>query len=783
MEAQVRLLKIAKARAVEAEAFEEAALLKRRIKVLESTLGMEVSLEAPSQPPASDVGACAAAAAGSGGMQDLEPPSTDLATQPAPSSSLAPPLSATMRVLPEERDFVTKSRIAMAARSVTDDRSNGVPTWAFRDTHKHGFAAVKTERPPDLQYVFQGQIEDEPMEEGAVFQTSVTIQVPLEVAFCRVLEEPAGHGVARRLVRLADGAFVGAGVHGAAELLQLDAADKEECAAAFLVTAAKIDIDGLEDHSTVSSDAFFKQPLYQYKSVWRLRLQPPSGTRVTRTVIDFKQFACAEVDALEAVSRAIELECESLRRSWSVALSVVRSDPPQVETLRLAPAAPCAALAKTAAVEGDLYSASFICAASPDVVFAELLSDELLYSCSAFLREGSVLRLSPSKVLLRRTDGAVVLLVIRKQPDRRRLLVSLVACLAGDDLSSAMEITSEDAVMAKPAYRIIEAWACAEHGSSQTVVHRSMQDFKQMRCFERSDLAVSLTEAADQENRLLAKYYRDRAARSGIVTKHAPAAISRRAACAMRKMPELLDMAAHNHVIEVREMLEVRGADPNYIHVREDTWTISNSALVFFEELTPLAVAAEHGACDVIKVLFDHPQIDVNLCCCAYNDLEVYSHYTAYDLAISRGHAHAAALMRARGVLPAASERVSKPIFDRVSGRPVRVAGGAAKASDFAMPSWEAISADSPALAQALREIADALSATKEQSLPSKMKLFKNLLTDWHPDRRQRGGEEVDFATKVFQWLQVVKAWYFDAGGGEVDDARPLPVGSAELYS
>eukprot|EP00408_Alexandrium_pacificum_P046708 CAMPEP_0171257852 /NCGR_PEP_ID=MMETSP0790-20130122/54071_1 /TAXON_ID=2925 /ORGANISM="Alexandrium catenella, Strain OF101" /LENGTH=66 /DNA_ID=CAMNT_0011725999 /DNA_START=15 /DNA_END=211 /DNA_ORIENTATION=- len=65
-----------------------------------------------------------------------------------------------------------------------------------------------------------------------------------------------------------------------------------------------------------------------------------------------------------------------------------------------------------------------------------------------------------------------------------------------------------------------------------------------------------------------------------------PEAISTRANYAMRQMPEILDHAAKNNVLEVREMLEVKGADPNYIHIRKDSWVVSDSRLEFYEEIT-----------------------------------------------------------------------------------------------------------------------------------------------------------------------------------------------------
>merc|ERR1712151_175879 len=100
--------------------------------------------------------------------------------------------------------------------------------------------------------------------------------------------------------------------------------------------------------------------------------------------------------------------------------------------------------------------------------------------------------------------------------------------------------------------------------------------------FERPEVANYITEMADQENRRIADVFRTRRLQQGGGPSPAmPTAISRRAGCAMRRMPELLDMAAQNNVMEVREMLEVKGADPDYIHVREDTRSLSDSALVF----------------------------------------------------------------------------------------------------------------------------------------------------------------------------------------------------------
>jgi hypothetical protein len=176
--------------------------------------------------------------------------------------------------------------------------------------------------------------------------------------------------------------------------------------------------------------------------------------------------------------------------------------------------------------------------------------------------------------------------------------------------------------------------------------------------------------------------------------------------------------------------------------------------------------------------LFNHPQIDVNLCCCAFNDLEIYNYYTAYDMTISKKHPHAAALLRARGVLPAANEHVFKPPFDRIHGRPLREtlhnAYGDEEYGEGEMPNWDVIAEGNPKLASYLHQVADTLSMTRCQKMDQRQKIFKGLQTEWHPDRHATSGD-ADNATKVFQWLQVVKKWYLEVNEGPDIEQQQLP--------
>jgi len=358
-----------------------------------------------------------------------------------------------------------------------------------------------------------------------------------------------------------------------------------------------------------------------------------------------------------------------------------------------------------------------------------------------------------------------------------------VAYMAGNSFEDAKKVTTAEQVREEPFYTVIHDWHFIDQKEEETLVRRTMRDFKQTGHFDITDLANVITEEADEENRKLIKCFTEICVQEGKPAPKIPMALSTRADYAMRSMPELLDHVANDNVLEVREMLEVKGADPNYIHVRRDQWTVSDSVIEFYEEITPLVVAAERGSCEVIKVLFNHPQIDVNLCCCAFNDMEIYNYYTAYDMTISKKHPHAAALLRARGVLPATSEHVFKPPFDRVHSRPLRETlhnayGGAAEDEwgEGEMPSWDTLVQGNPELAASLKDVADTLSMTRSQSVSNKTKIFKNLQTEWHPDRHQGQPGEAEMATKVFQWLQVVKAWYMDSEGpAELSNQQPLP--------
>lgn len=350
---------------------------------------------------------------------------------------------------------------------------------------------------------------------------------------------------------------------------------------------------------------------------------------------------------------------------------------------------------------------------------------------------------------------------------------------AGPAKADAMRVTSENQVLSDPLYRVVTEWHFRDD-NGQTLVRRSMRDFVQMTT-EVEDLPAMLSEAADLENRKIIKFFSRRRAEEGGPTgypRSTHSAMSVRANFAMRQIPAILDHAAKNNVLEVRELLEIRGADPNYIHVRKDSWSVSDTRLEFYEEITPLVVAAEFGACDVIKVLFNHPQLDTNLCCCAFNDSEIYNYYTAYDMTISRKHPHAAALLRARGVLPASDERVYKPPFDSVHGRPLRETLNHTFEEDSfgagEMPRWDTVAQGDPDLALELSKVAETLSMTKSQTAQHRGRIFKGLITDWHPDRHAASGNS-HIATKIFQWLQVVKSWYLEEQVDVAGEQQPLP--------
>merc|ERR1712194_674931 len=73
-----------------------------------------------------------------------------------------------------------------------------------------------------------------------------------------------------------------------------------------------------------------------------------------------------------------------------------------------------------------------------------------------------------------------------------------------------------------------------------------------------------------------------------------------------------------------------------------------------------------------------------------------------------------------------------------------------------------------------LRSVAETLGATRGHPLDSRTKIFRSLAAEWHPDRHTSTGQE-EIATKVFQWLQVVKSWFLETGSSVQVEQQPLP--------
>merc|ERR1719253_1455442 len=90
------------------------------------------------------------------------------------------------------------------------------------------------------------------------------------------------------------------------------------------------------------------------------------------------------------------------------------------------------------------------------------------------------------------------------------------------------------------------------------------------------------------------------------------------------------------------------------------------------------------------------------------------------------------------------------------------------------MPAWDTIAEGNPKLARALESAANTLSMSKGQTKENRAKIFKDLIANWHPDRHATTNLS-DIATRVFQWLQVVKKWYMDEGDNVGSINMPLP--------
>merc|ERR1712167_441950 len=112
---------------------------------------------------------------------------------------------------------------------------------------------------------------------------------------------------------------------------------------------------------------------------------------------------------------------------------------------------------------------------------------------------------------------------------------------------------------------------------------------------------------------------------------------------------------------------------------------------------------------------------------------------TAYDMTISRRQPHAAALLRARGVLPASSEHVFKPVFDEERGRPLRedeeegadVTGDAEMESE--MPPLP--TSRDPRVVSQIHAVSETLRASRRQPSAARARIFRSLAAEWPPDK------------------------------------------------
>lgn len=779
LDGELQALVEAKARAVVNEEFEQAAVLNNQIKVLEKAVYHQ-HLTCSNHP--ADEESEGASNWNSGAPEEGD--STRLLTMSPGAfrverqvkfgmktgASLAKMPSKSMRMLPEERDFVEKSRRAMLDFGATDSKINGVPTWAYKHAVKGGPSAVLSERPCELQYTFAGHIEDERWYPGAAFQTHVVVPgVNPHLARSRVLDL-----IGQKKQNILENHTAKIGSTSSPRLFEKAELVIEDSVVELVEgNHVTLRVSGWEDADSAVSLA--ADPLCCYRSLWFFSAHASGGSLVARVVMNFEQYRRYEVDALELVARTMELQCENLYQAWVKPMAALISDAPFALDTCNADLCP----GRLENINNEMYSSSFFADGPADAVFQAIVDGDCLYKCSDVFFDDAVVRLTDSHSLIRQRNGIVLLLTSRRNVDEQLVEVAAVAHAAGN---AALDVKSADQVLSAPFYRFSTRWKINQDGN-RTVVERSIFDFEQLAEFNITDLPVVLAVFAEKENRRLVDHFRQLYASRDIFVPIGYNGIAKRANFAMRKMPEIIDMAARNQVLAVREMLEVHGADPNYIHVREDSWIISDSTLVFYEEVTPLIAAAENGACDVIKVLFSHPQLDTNLCCCAYNDLDIYNHYTAYDATTNRNHSHAAALLGTRGALPAESDLVIKPTFDSDRNRPIRAStddnryfDGHEEEQDWSMPPWEGISGGCERLAATLRDIADTLNVVRKQPLANRTKFLKTLMAEWHPDRRSVHGE-LELPTKVFQWLQLMKPWFLGAQSRDENKSgrQPLP--------
>lgn len=222
---------------------------------------------------------------------------------------------------------------------------------------------------------------------------------------------------------------------------------------------------------------------------------------------------------------------------------------------------------------------------------------------------------------------------------------------------------------------------------------------------------------------------------------------------------DLVVKALAGDVSAVRQLLDAK-ADPNTIWLREERLKGSDgccSCAISSEEYTPLMAACLEHHKEVADLLLEHSAIDINFVCCGLMENEPYKHFTALDVA---KQAKNSLVGRLEGIGGKSAKALPEPRWPRskkkafaeppprptsTSTEPDRVS---AQVKDVPLPVPERSSSE---LEHITRQLVDTMREHQGDLQEARARLFKQLMLQWHPDKRAEGEREL--ATSVCQWL------------------------------
>ncbi|CAL1139151.1 unnamed protein product [Cladocopium goreaui] len=199
----------------------------------------------------------------------------------------------------------------------------------------------------------------------------------------------------------------------------------------------------------------------------------------------------------------------------------------------------------------------------------------------------------------------------------------------------------------------------------------------------------------------------------------------------LESCPELVQAAFAGDEAKVQELLK-GGADPNTIWLREERLKGSDGCCqcaISWEEYTALIAACMELKTEICELLLLHDQTDMNVVCCGLHEFGPYKHFTVLDCADMAKQVQSPLMEKllARGAKPAA--KCPTPPWPREPR--------GADDSDDALLAAAALPARPSANgAGPYAELLDAMQQNRCKSLELRQRLFKQMMLEWHPDKR-----------------------------------------------